>query len=122
MTILGDYKKSDNSVLRVDGRERYENNTEVEIEKAVMEHNSHDEYSNRIEYIEVPENITEIISFLLGETKYKTTWTIHNLIEQLDDFSDTPSNIENDISHCRYSVETLVEKGRKIIEPEEEEY
>ena len=121
MKILVYYKKSDNSVLRVDGREIYKNKTEAEIEEAVMEHNSHDEYTNRIEYIEVPENISEVISFLLGETKYKTTWTIHNLIEQLDDFSDTLSNIENDISHCRYSVENLVEKGRKIIEPEEEE-
>lgn len=121
MKILVYYKKSDNSVLRVDGREKYENKTEAEIEEAVREHNSHDDYTNRIEYIEVPENISEVISFLLGETKYKTTWTIHNLIEQLDDFSDTLSNIENDISHCRYSVETLVEKGREIIKKEEDE-
>lgn len=121
MKILVYYKKSDNSVLRVDGREKYENKTEAEIEEAVMEHNSHDEYSNRIEYIEVPESISEVISFLLGETKYKTTWTIHNLIEQLDDFSDTLSNIEDDISHCRWNVEKLVEEGRKIIKPEEEE-
>lgn len=121
MKILVYYKKSDNTVTRVETRDKYSKKTDAEVEEAISEYNNNSNNNIRIEYIEVPENLSEAISFLLGEAKYKTTWTIHDLIERLDDFSSTISNIEDDISHCRWNVEKLVEEGRKIIKPEEEE-
>lgn len=121
MKILVYYKKSDNTVTRVETRDKYSKKTDAELDKAISEYNNNSDNNIRIEYIEVPENLSETISFLLGEAKYKTTWTIHDLIERLDDFSNTISNIEDDISHCRWNVEKLVEEGRKIIKPEEEE-
>lgn len=121
MKILVYYKKSDNTVTRVETRDKYSKKTDAEVEEAISEYNNNSDNNLRIEYIEVPENLSEAISFLLGEAKYKTTWTIHDLIERLDDFSGTLSSIEDDISHCRWNVEKLVEEGRKIIKPEEEE-
>lgn len=121
MKILIYNKKSDNTVTRVETRDKYSKKTDAELDKAISEYNNNSDNNLRIEYIEVPENLSEAISFLLGGAKYKTTWTIHDLIERLDDFSDTLSNIENDISHCRWNVEKLVEEGRKIIKAEEEE-
>jgi len=121
MKILVYNKKSDNTITRVETRDKYSKKTDVELDKAISEYNNNSDNNLRIEYIEVPENLSEAISFLLGEAKYKTTWTIHDLIERLDDFSYTLSNIENDISHCRWNVEKLVEEGREIIKNNNDE-
>lgn len=121
MKILVYYKKSDNTVTRVETRDKYSKKTDAEVEEAISEYNNNSNNNIRIEYIEVPENLSEAISFLLGEAKYKTTWTIHDLIERLDDFSSTISNIEDDISHCRWNVEKLVEEGREIIKNNNDE-
>lgn len=121
MKILIYNKKSDNTVTRVESRDKYSKKTDAELDKAISEYNNNSDNNIRIKYIEVPENLSEAINFLLGEAKYKTTWTIQDLIERMDDFCGTLSSIEDDISHCRWSVEKLVEEGREIIKNNNDE-
>lgn len=57
--------------------------------------------------IEVIDDVEEVISFLIGEKGYKTTYDIEDMCDRLEEVSDAVENVSDDVRDIEEAVNTI---------------
>lgn len=66
----------------------------------------------RFKTIEIPPELEEVISMLLGEKKYKRCKDIEDILDTLEEVDSTISNVSRDI----YDASEAMEQAKKTIQ------
>lgn len=112
--IVYKYKESGN-VRRVELRSRL-NKTDEQIEDAINRFNSSDT-EQEVALIEVPDELSEVIRFLMGDKAYKRSLKIGYIVDSLDSLreffyeaQDSLDHIDNRLSSIRSEIASLEEE------------
>lgn len=103
--IVYKYKESGN-VRRVDLRSRFESKTDEEIEEAISKFNSSDT-EQEVALIEVPDELSEVIRFLIGDKAYKRSFKIEDIVDSL-------GSLKENFNEAQESLDYIEERLRRI--------
>ena len=105
------------AIWRVDLYDRFieSGKTPEVIEKCIADYNSS---SNNVEckVIELPDEMTEVIMFLLGEKHYKRYSDMDDLDSTMNELSADISNIHDDVWNMRNKMDYIEEMFKKFKE------
>ena len=68
--------------------------------------------------IEVTDDVEEVISFLIGEKGYKTTYDIEDMCDRLDGVSDAVEDVSYDLKDIEDAVNTI----KSLVDKFKEKY
>jgi methyl-accepting chemotaxis protein len=66
----------------------------------------------RFKTVEVPQDLEEVLSMLLGEKKYKRTKDIEDILDSLEEVDNTISNVSRDI----FDASEAMEETKKLVQ------
>ena len=113
-TGLDETKKA---IWRVDLYDRFieSGKTPEVIEKCIADYNSSSD-SVECKVIELPDEMTEVITFLLGEKHYKRYSDMDDLDSTMNELSADISNIHDDVWNMRNKMDYIEEMFKKFKE------
>ena len=85
------------------------------IEKCIADYNSSSD-SVECKVIELPDEMTEVITFLLGEKHYKRYSDMDDLDSTMNELSADISNIHDDVWNMRNKMDYIEEMFKKFKE------
>ena len=105
------------AIWRVDLYERFieSGKTPEVIEKCIADYNSSSD-SVECKVIELPDEMTEVITFLLGEKHYKRYSDMDDLDSTMNELSADISNIHDDVWNMRNKMDYIEEMFKKFKE------
>ena len=105
------------NIWRVDLYNRFKDQgkTDEEIEKSVNEYNN---ASNRVacQIIELPDEMEEVVTFLLGEKQYRRYSDMDDLDSTMNELSVDIENIHDDVWNMRNKMDNIEEMFKKFKE------
>jgi len=105
------------NIWRVDLYSRFKDQgkTDEEIEKSVNDYNN---ASNRIacQIIELPDEMEEVVTFLLGEKQYRRYSDMDDLDSTMNELSADIENIHDDVWNMRNKMDNIEEMFKKFKE------
>lgn len=118
MKTLIVYKyKANNFIKRVEIDEKH---TEEELYDALEKYNNENTYelSAELFFFEETDVYYNVLLFLLGKDKYKTAYTISNLIDKLDDIKKDIDDTSTEIDRIRWKVEDYCNDIKNLVKNE----
>ncbi len=105
------------AIWRVDLYDRFieSGKTPEVIEKCIADYNSSSD-SVECKVIELPDEMTEVITFLLGEKHYKRYSDMDDLDSTMNELSADISNIHDDVWNMRNKMDYIEEMFKKFKE------
>ena len=105
------------AIWRVDLYDRFieSGKTPEVIEKCIADYNSSSD-SVECKVIELPDEMTEVITFLLGEKHYKRYSDMDDLDSTMNELSADISNIHDDVWNIRNKMDYIEEMFKKFKE------
>ena len=105
------------AIWRVDLYDRFieSGKTPEVIEKCIADYNSSND-SVECKVIELPDEMTEVITFLLGEKHYKRYSDMDDLDSTMNELSADISNIHDDVWNMRNKMDYIEEMFKKFKE------
>ena len=105
------------AIWRVDLYDRFieSGKTPKVIEKCIADYNSSSD-SVECKVIELPDKMTEVITFLLGEKHYKRYSDMDDLDSTMNELSADISNIHDDVWNMRNKMDYIEEMFKKFKE------
>ena len=105
------------NIWRVDLYSRFKDQgkTDEEIEKSVNDYNN---ASNRVacQIIELPDEMEEVVTFLLGEKQYRRYSDMDDLDSTMNELSADIENIHDDVWNMRNKMDNIEEMFKKFKE------
>lgn len=105
------------NIWRVDLYSRFKDQgkTDEEIEKSVNDYNN---ASDRVacQIIELPDEMEEVVTFLLGEKQYRRYSDIDDLDSTMNELSADIENIHDDVWNMRNKMDNIEEMFKKFKE------
>jgi acyl carrier protein phosphodiesterase len=105
------------AIWRVDLYDRFieSGKTPEVIEKCIADYNNSSD-SVECKVIELPDEMTEVITFLLGEKHYKRYSDMDDLDSTMNELSADISNIHDDVWNMRNKMDYIEEMFKKFKE------
>ena len=105
------------NIWRVDLYSRFKDQgkTDEEIEKSVNDYNN---ASDRVacQIIELPDEMEEVVTFLLGEKQYRRYSDMDDLDSTMNELSADIENIHDDVWNIRNKMDNIEEMFKKFKE------
>ena len=89
--------------------------TDQEIIDATKKSNEQADYE-RFKIIDVPDNLLEVIKFLLGDDQYKTTHKLDEIYHCLEDIETTISRMQGDLYDTCNWIEDTAKKIKEVAD------
>lgn len=105
------------NIWRVDLYSRFkeQGKTDEEIEKSVNDYNNASD-SVACQIIELPDEMEEVITFLLGEKQYRRYSDMDDLDSTMNELSADIENIHDDVWNMRNKMDNIEEMFKKFKE------
>ena len=118
MKTLIVYKYKENGTIKKVALD--ETHTYAELYDAIERFNHSDEkiFCAELLHFEETDIYYNVLLFLLGEDKYKTAYTINNLIDKLDEIKKDIDDTSNEINRMRWKVEDYCNDIKKLVKEE----
>lgn len=105
------------NIWRVDLYSRFKDQgkTDEEIEKSVNDYNNASD-SVACQIIELPDEMEEVVTFLLGEKQYRRYSDMDDLDSTMNELSADIENIHDDVWNMRNKMDNIEEMFKKFKE------